>query len=354
MQKVMIDINQSGQRLDKFLHRFLPEAQRSFLYKMLRKKNITLNGRKAEGGEMLAPGDEVCFFFAEETFWKFRGKPPGEEGGGGMPPGQTEACAQYRRAFAQLPPSPVLYEDGDVLILNKSPGVLTQKAGKEDLSLNEYMVGYLLEKGRITEDGLRAFHPSVCNRLDRNTSGIVLCGKSLKGSQALGAMMGGHTLRKLYHTVTLGVLREDLLLEGRLEKDSAGNRVRVSPGPRVLPETSGKLPGDYIRTAYRPLSSRDGYTLLEAELFTGKSHQIRAQLASIGHPVVGDYKYGSRKDNDPLKAAYGLEHQLLHAHEVVFPEDCTLEGLRGRSVKAPYPGQFGQIVKALGLAGGAG
>ncbi len=349
MQKIIIGVNQSGQRLDKFLHKYLPEAGTGFLYKMLRKKNITLNGRKAEGRELLAEGDEVTFFFAEETLSKFRGNRAIQPDREGAAPEKPGGCAEYHRAFALLPHVEVLYEDQNVLLLNKPVGMLAQKAKQDDLSLNEWMIGYLLTNGSITEQELQTFHPSVCNRLDRNTSGIVLGGKSLKGSQALSNMMGKRVLRKLYHTVCVGVLREDMVLEGYLQKDSAANRVHVS---RL--SQGQDAPGDYIRTAYHPLSSQKGHTLLEVELFTGKTHQIRAHLAGIGHPVIGDYKYGSKSVNDGLKAAYGLEHQLLHAREIIFPEDCGLESMRGRRVLAPYPVKFKQIVQGLGLGGKAG
>ncbi|MDE6700251.1 MAG: RluA family pseudouridine synthase, partial [Acetatifactor sp.] len=167
MQEITVGTNQAGQRLDKFLHKCLPEAQNSFLYKMLRKKNITLNGKRAEGRELLQQGDVVRMFFAEETFLKFSGQ---------------SGKSEYLKAYRQLEDISVIYEDKERVILNKPAGVLSQKAKDSDLSLNEWLIGYLLETGAITAGELCTFKPSVCNRLDRNTSGLVLCGKTLHGT----------------------------------------------------------------------------------------------------------------------------------------------------------------------------
>ncbi len=326
MQQITIGSNQSGQRLDKFLHKYLPQAGTGFLYKMLRKKNITLNGKKAEGKEMLSEGDVVCFFFAEETFRKFSGN--------GLEDSAQEQTASYRAAFQTLSGISVIREDERMVVLNKPAGILTQKARESDLSLNEWLIGYLLETGAINPEELHSFKPSVCNRLDRNTSGLVLCGKTLAGSQYLSEIIRTRGIAKFYHTICVGEMREDALLEGYLVKDTRTNRVRIISDERN-PETGVSDDTSFIRTAYHPLKSNGQYTLLEVELITGKTHQIRAHLASIGHPVIGDYKYGNRAVNDKLKAAYGLEYQLLHAQRVVFPD--------GTQVTAPYPELFRKL-----------
>ncbi|MGN1147562.1 MAG: pseudouridine synthase, partial [Lachnospiraceae bacterium] len=190
MQTYQIGANQAGQRLDKFLHKFMPTAGNSFIYKMLRKKNIVLNGKKAEGKEILTVGDTVSFFFSDETFQLFTGriascsttnKPAVAH------PALTNdfsgRCEEYRIAYKKLTGITVIHEDDNILILNKPAGILTQKADNKQVSLNEWMIGYLLDKKRITEETLMTFKPSVLNRLDRNTSGLVLCGISLPGSQ---------------------------------------------------------------------------------------------------------------------------------------------------------------------------
>lgn len=354
MQSVTIGNNQSGQRLDKFLKKYLPEASTGFLYKMLRKKNITLNGGKAEGKEMLSVGDEICFFFSDETFAKFSGVPlvtdyNNRDGQNNVPYTiHTINPIQYENAYKTLKGIEVLYEDENVLILNKPVGILTQKAAPSDLSLNEWLVGYLLETNVLTAEELHTFHPSVCNRLDRNTGGIVLCGKSLAGSQALSRIIKERTVRKFYRTICIGTLKEDKMLDGYLYKDTATNKVTVSKqklNNKNLPECSP------IKTAYHPVSFTKDYTLLEVELITGRTHQIRAHLASIGHALIGDYKYGVRSINDSLKKKYALESQLLHAYKIVFPgnETGVLSPLNNREIIAPCPLLFQQIQQDMGL-----
>lgn len=343
MQSVIIGNNQAGQRLDKFLHKYLPEAGNSFLYKMLRKKNITLNGKKAEGREMLAPGDEVQMFFSQETFLKFAGQLTQETTHGNL----AYNVEDYQAAYKKWRDITVVYEDSNILLVNKPAGVLSQKATAQEPSLNEWLIGYLLQKGDITQQELKTFRPSVCNRLDRNTSGLVLCGKSLAGSQALSHIIKERSLSKFYHTICVGILQSDAALEGYLYKNPATNRVTVHREKPPVEEA------DYIRTNYHPLYSRDNYTLLEVELITGKTHQIRAHLADMGHPLIGDYKYGSAKVNQGIKERYTLEHQLLHAYRVTFPADIpggmegVLSPLRSQTFTAPYPEQFKQIGRGL-------
>lgn len=340
MQSVTIGSNQAGQRLDKFLHKYLPLAGTSFLYKMLRKKNITLNGKKAQGSELLAQGDQVCFFFSDETFDKFAGK---DNKAGNSSVHKRSVVEEYRRAYGRLTGIGIVYEDEHVLILDKPAGILTQKAADGDLSLNEWMIGYLLEREPGFADELESFRPSVCNRLDRNTSGLVLCGKTLPGLQFLSQCIRERSVRKFYRTICVGKLHESALVKGYLKKDALRNRVSIVK--------ASDIGGDYIETAYKPLQVGENYTLLEVELITGKPHQIRAHLAGIGHPLIGDFKYGDRKVNRELQTKYGLDHQLLRAYRVEFPQTEEPAGiaLSGQCITAPLSEQFERIRKGLGL-----
>ena len=381
MQSVTIGSNQAGQRLDKFLRKLLPKAGTGFLYKMLRKKNITLNGRKAEGSELLSQGDKVCFFFSDETFEKFAGKKGMAEKFGTTDFYKMSLLKDYSRAYQELKGVKVIYEDEHVLILDKPAGILTQKASGGDISLNEWMIGYLLDREPSFVAELETFRPSVCNRLDRNTSGLVLCGKSLAGLQFLSRCIRERSVRKFYRTICVGKLKEPALVRGYLKKDIKSNRVIVnttsteSDSPNVVQAEFQRVEdglhvkhkdkrqavrsgissgdgGEYIETAYRPICVGDKYTLLEVELITGKPHQIRAHLAGLGHPLIGDFKYGNTKVNKSLQQAYGLEHQLLHAFRVEFPETEEPTGLKlsGQIISAPCPEQFKQIQKALDLS----
>ena len=333
MQVEIIRETQSGQQLDNYLKKLLPQAGTGFLYKMLRKKNITLNGKKAEGSELLRKGDEVKFFFSEETFLKFTGSQE-----------QAEIkTKEYLKAYQKLKGIEVLYEDAHILVLNKPAGILSQKAAPEDSSLNEWMLGYLLQENPSLEKEISSFKPSVCNRLDINTSGIVLCGKSLPGLQYLSQCIKERSVQKFYRTVCTGCLDKGERISGYLKKDEKQNQVQI------MEEKPDGEDASYIETAYQPILSTNRYTLLEVELITGKTHQIRAHLANIGHPLIGDTKYGEQDCNCYMQSTFGLRHQLLHAYRVVFPETENPAGaaLSGKTITAPLPPRFEQIQKSL-------
>ncbi|MDE6602685.1 MAG: RluA family pseudouridine synthase [Lachnospiraceae bacterium] len=363
MYQVMITEREAGQRFDKYLHRILPNAGAGFLHKMLRKKNITLNDKKADGSEKIAEGDCVKVFFAQETLDLFMGKPPEQsENSGksvksaGQAAGQKPYGQDYRTAYKQISGIRTIYEDGHILIADKPAGVLSQKAVKTDLSLNEWLIGYLLEKEELSESELTFYKPSVCNRLDRNTSGMVLCAKTLQGAQMLSSLLKDRTLHKYYQLYVKGHIAEEHLIEGYLVKDEKRNKVVIKPVPckkdhSGIPEQAvGKQEhtGDkktaYIQTRYKPLRIEADKTLLEVELITGKPHQIRAHLASIGHPLLGDYKYGDRAWNEKYRQHFGVQSQLLHAYKVIFPPlAAPFADLGGRTFYCEVPEIFKRV-----------
>ena len=349
MKQISIGPNQAGQRFDKFLHKYLPEAPGSFLYKMLRKKNITLNGKKAEGKEMLRVGDEVKLFFSDETFEKFSGIPVAASTPSAGK-SNTDNTAGYQKAFSSLKGISVIYEDAHMVLLNKPVGILTQKASPSDLSLNEWLIGYLLDKEAITPQELHSFHPSVLNRLDRNTSGLVLCGKSLPGSQEISHMLKSRTVHKFYRTIAVGEIKKAERIEGFLVKNTGNNTVQILKKP----SSQEKPAGDLICTAYRPLAhgtyKGQQFTLLEVELITGKTHQIRAHLASTGHPIIGDTKYGKMAINRLFQEEFRLSSQLLHAYRLEFPameQANVLSECSSHTFIAPLPKQFLKIADCI-------
>lgn len=249
MQEFTIGKNEAGQRLDKYLGRILKEAPVSFFYKMMRKKNIVLNGTKCTGREQLSVGDSVKLFLSDETIEKFSG---------------TQKVSKISKTcpYKKLD---IIYEDDDVLFVNKPSGMFTQKASPADVSLNEYIIGYLLHEGKINEAQLRTFKPSVCNRLDRNTSGLVLAGKSMKGSRELSEIIKNRTLEKYYITVVKGKVTDDSSVCALLIKDEAANKVSVRPVDGSMAPTEDER---FIRTDYHVLGHGEDYTVLEVHLIT--------------------------------------------------------------------------------------
>ncbi|MDO4273286.1 MAG: RluA family pseudouridine synthase [Eubacteriales bacterium] len=317
MKEFIIKENEAGQRFDKYLAKLLKEAPKSFFYKMMRKKNITLNGKKAAGSEMLCQGDTVKLFLSDETYDKFSGD---------------------RKVQRAVCPLDIVYEDEDVILINKPAGMLSQPADTDEPSLVEYLIGYLLEKGELTESALRTFKPSVCNRLDRNTSGIVAAGKSLTGLQQLSGLFHDRRVHKFYLCLAKGSIKSEKYIKGYLHKDEKCNKVVVYEN-----KVEGALP---VETRYEPLGCHENVSLLRVELITGRPHQIRAHLASMGHPLAGDAKYGEKEFNRLYREKYGLKHQLLHAYKLEFPKtEGKLERLSGKIFIAPVPELFHRIIK---------
>ena len=307
----------------KLLGAYLKEAPNSFFYKMLRKKNITLNGKKADGTEKLKCGDEIRLFLSDETYEKFAGK---------VQPKEKFPMAKLN----------IVYEDSNVIFINKPAGMLSQKSVPSDVSLNEYLLGYLEKSGQWKQEESKAFRPSVCNRLDRNTSGMVICGKSMAGLQQMAALLKDRSLHKYYLCLVKGVMTEGQHLEGYLLKDENSNQVKI-----FQKETEGAA---HIITEYEPLYTEGETTLLKVTLVTGKSHQIRAHLSSIGHPIIGDPKYGERKVNAFFRETHGIKNQMLHAWKLTFPELAEpLDNLSEKSFEAEPAGLMKQyLMKAKG------
>lgn len=318
--------NEAGQRLDKYLKKLLKSAPDSFIYKMLRKKNITLNGKKASGNEKLAEGDSVKIFFSDETYLKMSG-------------GETAKAENTGWTFKK---EDVVYEDDAVLFVNKPAGILSQPSGDNVPDLAGGLVRYLLNSGKLTKEELRSFTPAPMNRLDRNTTGIVLCGISLSGEQFLAEVIRERKIKKEYLVLVKGAFTKEGVRSAFLKKDGGKNLVHVRGD-----EAPGYLP---IKTGFTVLAKNETCSLLRAELITGRPHQIRAHLAYLGYPVAGDSKYGDPAFNRMLAEKTGLRSQFLHAERVSFEKsDERFAYLCGRTFEAPLPGAFKNVLKVVGL-----
>lgn len=346
MKELVISKLEAGQRFDKYLTKCLPKAGKSFLYKMLRKKNITLNGKKADGSEKVAAGDTVRIFFSDETFARFSGQTAANS----EPAAMQEIAVMQKAAGNQIK---VLYEDADILMVDKPVGMLSQKAKKEDVSLVEYIQSYLVSSGYLTPDAAGTFRVGICNRLDRNTSGIVVAGKTVLGLQCMTKAFRERTLKKYYLCLVHGRVDERTRISAFLHKDARTNKVTVYAGT----DAEKKLPSDAqpIETEYIPVSTNGKVTLLKVHLITGRTHQIRAHLASVRHPLIGDGKYGNAAINQKYRQQYGVSSQLLHAYELVLepaalcmlPETAAAQN--GLTVRAAVPAAFMKVIEGEDL-----
>ena len=324
MINLTIGENQGQQRLDRFLKKYFAKASLSYIYRLVR-KDVKLNGRRAKPETMLAAGDELIIYISAEEALSLQG-----------------AKASLRAADAGARPRTkkqftVVYEDENILIAAKPFGLLTHGDGREKKNhLANQVVDYLIEKGEYRPSREPTFTPAPANRLDRNTTGLIAAGKSLAGLQILSEAFRSRTLSKYYLCVVCGTVTEPMRLDGYLEKDPAANQVSVFRQP---------APGrSRILTEYEPVDRTEGYTLLKVRLITGKTHQIRALLASAGHPLAGDPRYGDPKDCRRLRQQTGIGSQLLHSWKLVFPQmPAPLEHVSGRSFQAPLPETFRQI-----------
>ena len=372
MREVIISEREEGQRLDRYLEKYMPDAPKSFFYKMMRKKNIVLNGKKVSGSERIQTGDQIKLFLADETIEGFRsGKKAREVDLGAQhlsqakrPTNGAQHLSQAKRPTngarqmpqakrlekgacqgkielqqghydRNLPPLQIVYEDAQFLVVNKPVGVLSQKADRNDRSIVEQITDYLADN--VADD---TFRPGICNRLDRNTSGLIVAGKTVRALQDMNKRFKERTICKYYLCVVHGSVSKKQYLKGYLEKDSRTNKVTVrqQPGPNSVP----------IATEYLPLQQGmyqgESFTLLQVHLITGKSHQIRAHLASIGHPLVGDVKYSTKRASAFDREQLHQRVQLLHAWQLIF----TAHG-KEYVWKAELPDNFAQVLRRLGI-----
>lgn len=315
MKEFIIQKNEENQRFDKYLKKLLPNASTSFLYKMMRKKNIVINKKKAEGNEKLVSGDVVQIFLSDETFEKFHAD-------------LNLLRKEYEVLKSlNLKGFKIIYEDENMIAADKPYNMLSQKADAKEYSANEYLLGYMIAKGELSFEEFQTFRPSVVNRLDRNTTGLLLFGKTLQALQQLGEGIRERSIEKYYRAVLVGELKEYVELKGYLVKDEKQNKVFY-----YEEAIDGS---EYIETKVKPIQVKNGLTFVEIHLITGKTHQIRLHLSTIGHPILGDMKYGEPRINKEYYKSHKVKHQLLHAYRLEFPD--------GKVIVAETPKVFDKV-----------
>ncbi len=306
MRTLYIKENDAGQRLDKFLSKAVKALPKSLMYKCIRTKKIKVNRKRTEIGYILNTGDTVELFISEEFF----------------------SDTAVSEAFMKLTPRlDIIYEDENIMLLDKKPGLIVHSDDSEEINtLISHVKAYLYKKGEYKPEEEQSFAPALCNRIDRNTGGIVIAAKNAEALRVMNEKIKNDELSKFYLAAVHGKLpkRADTLT-GYLKKDSANNIVDIVP--------SYKKGYKEIITKYRVLEEKRDLSLVEVELVTGRTHQIRAHMSSIGHPLLGDGKYGINRDDKQR----GYKFQALYAYRLKFrfkTKGTVLDYLDGKTFSA--------------------
>ncbi len=307
MRTLEVKKNDAGQRVDKFLSKTLVNLPQSLLYKYFRKKCIKVNGVKVDSNAVLHMGDVLQLYISDEFF----------------PDADVKKTLPFMREGISLKENEIIYQDDNLMIIDKPQGELVhsslpdEKAAKDEITLVDRFLGYLYKSGAYDPQKEQSFTPSLCNRLDRNTCGLVIAAKTANALKILNQKVKDREMTKLYHAVVLGCPdKKNGEMHDFLYKDRAQNRVFVFSSREQAKKSLNIKYDDDIKTIitkYRTLKSNGNKSLLEVDLVTGRTHQIRAHLAYMGCPIVGDGKYGVNHAKDS-----GVKYQMLCSHSLQF------------------------------------
>lgn len=314
--KIEIGTNEAGQRLDKFLRKYFKDVPLSAIFKALRKGDIRVNGTKKKENYSLELGDviEVKYLVSK--------------------------MEDVKKDFIKVNSSSMMvtYEDENILVVEKWPGVLVHPDQKgAEPSLTDYVLSYLNDKGDYIPEKEKTFTPAPCNRLDRNTSGVVIFGKNFESLRTMNEMIRNGEVKKYYYALVTGRVKEGLY-KGYISKNENENISKVYD--KEMPNTKE------ISMEVKNVQSNGAFSLLEIDLITGRSHQIRAHLSHLGHPIVGDNKYGDKKLNSFFDNKFGLNYQFLYAYKLIFKGgEGKLEYLKNKTIAEALPPMFKKVKK---------
>lgn len=291
MRTFIIHQSEEGQTLEKYIQKLLVAAPMSFVYKLFRKKDVKVNGHHEDRKFIISANDEVAIYIKEEQFEEF--------------------LKEKEIVGNDLIKDWIIYEDKNVLFINKPRGLLVQKSAPQDKSLDQMVCEYLIYKNEYRPNEEIGFKPGPAHRLDRNTSGIVAFGKTHDALELLFELFKDHELiNKHYLALVVGKMeKEKDTITAPLKKDEKNNKVVVAS------ISSG---AKNAKTVYKVIKEFDNYSLLDVTLLTGRTHQIRVHLSYINHPIVGDSKYGNFMENRIFKEKYHFDNQFLHAYKLGF------------------------------------
>lgn len=317
MISFIIKKEEEGQTLEKFVKKALSEAPLSFIYKLFRKKDVKVNGHWQDKKYFISSGEEISIYITDSQLEEFKRQVESK---------QVEDISNW-----------IIYEDENILLVNKPRGVLVQKNIKDSNALDEMVISYLTNKGEYDPNKNLGYKPAPAHRLDRNTAGIVVFGKNIATLRYLSeALNDKSVISKRYLALVKGEISKDGEINAPLLKNSKSQRVSVS--------NEGKP----SITRYKVVETFKGYTLLEVELLTGRTHQIRVHMAYINHPVVGDSKYGDYELNKEIESKYGFKNQFLEAYQLDFHKlNNPLKYLSGRSFKISLNDEFLNLINSI-------
>lgn len=302
---IQIGTNEAGQRCDKFLRKLLKDVPLSAIYKAFRKGDIRVNGKKIKEQYVLEEGDEILIKYLKSS-------------------GEKKEFVRIDNNFK------VTYEDENILMVEKWPNLLVHSDTKGGApTLTDYVLSYLYDKGDYEPEKEITFTPAPCNRLDRNTSGVVIFGKNFKYLKALNEAIRERDIEKYYMALVQGRIKEGVYT-GYILKNEDANISKVYD--REVPNSKE------IAMEVKNIQSCGTFSLIEINLLTGRSHQLRAHLASLGNPIIGDTKYGDKKLNSFFVNRYGLDYQFLYAYKVIFKSDSDeLKYMKNKTIAESLP-----------------